>query len=145
MGDAKVKKKEDKMKKIIIFSMAMIFFLSMLAPSAYAGSKQRHRWQGVAIGLGAAILGNAIINSSRYDSPPERVVVIDRDCHRPRYSAHSSRGHWEVRKIWVEPRCDRVWNPGHYNRHSQWVPGQYIDIESSPGYWEHKRVWVGCR
>lgn len=127
----------------------MIFLVSMVVPSAYAGSKQRHRWQGVAIGLGAAILGHSIINSSRYDSPPERVVVIDRDSHRDNHrdccSGHHSRGHWEVRKVWVEPACERVWNPGHYNRYNQWVPGQYITIERDPGYWEHERVWVGCR
>ncbi|MEZ4549799.1 MAG: hypothetical protein R2874_04785 [Desulfobacterales bacterium] len=100
---------------------------------------------GVAIGLGAAILGNAILNSDRYDAPPEPVVV-DRDCRRPRYCDRDYRqGYWEVRKIWVEPVCERVWNPGHYNRHSQWVPGQYVTIEKAPGYWEQHRVWVGCR
>jgi hypothetical protein len=134
------------MRKIITILMAAVFFLTISAPVAFAGSKQRYRWQGVAIGLGAAILGNAILNSDRYDSPPDRVVVIDRDCRKPRYCDRDyRRGQWEIRKIWVEPVCERVWNPGHYNRHHQWVPGQYITIEKSPGYWEEKRVWVGCR
>ena len=72
------------MKKIMTLCMVAVFFMTISAPAAFAGSKQRHRWQGVAIGLGAAILGNAILNSDRYDAPPERVVV-DRDCRRPRY------------------------------------------------------------
>lgn len=134
------------MKKLFILSVVTVFFLSLSAQTAIAGSKQRHRWQGVAMGVGAAILGHAIINSDRYDSPPERVVVIDRDCHKPRYCDRDyRRGHWEVRKVWVAPRCDKVWNPGHYNRENHWVPGQYITIETSPGYWEKERVWVGCR
>jgi hypothetical protein len=133
------------MKKTIILTITMIFFLSLLAPSAYAGSKQRHRWQGVAIGLGAAILGHAIVNSDRYESSPERVVVIDRDCHRQRYSNRHHRGEWEVRKTWVAPRCERVWNPAHYNEYNQWVPGQNITIETGQGYWVKERVWVGCR
>jgi hypothetical protein len=133
------------MKKIIIFSMAVIFFLSLLAPSAYAGSKQRYRWQGVAIGAAAAILGHAIVSSNRHDSPPERVVVIDRDPQSRRYSNGHHREKWEIREIWVEPRCERVWNPGHYNEYNQWVSGQYIIIEMEPGYWVKERVRVGCR
>ena len=133
------------MKKIITIIIAVLLVLSFSTPSAFAGSKQRHRWQGVAIGLGAAILGHAIINNNSCDSAPERVVVIDRDRHEPRYSDRHRPGHWEVRKTWVEPRCERVWNPGHYNTYNQWVRGQYISIERAPGYWEHERVWVGCR
>ncbi len=133
------------MKKILILTIAAIFIVSLSVPSAYAGSKQRYRWQGVAIGLGAAILGHAIINSDRYDAPPERVVVVDRDYHCNRYSNYPPRGHWEVRKIWVEPVCERVWNPAHYNEYHRWVPGQYIILESEPGYWAQERVWVGCR
>lgn len=132
------------MKKIIILSIVTMFFLSLAVPSAEAGSKQRHRWEGVAIGLGAAILGHALINNS-CAPPPERSVVIDRDCHRPSYSHHYRGGHWEVRKIWVAPVCEKVWNPGHYNHCHQWVPGQYITIEKAPGYWAKERVWVGCR
>ena len=137
--------RRQKMKKIIILSIVMIFFLSLSAPSAYAGSKQRHRWQGVAIGAAAAIFGHAIANSYRHDSSPERVVVIDRECHRPRYSDHHHRGHWEIRETWVAPRCERVWNPAHYNEYNQWVPGRYITIETEPGYWVKERVRVGCR
>jgi len=133
------------MKKIIILFIAMIFFLSLSVSSASAGSKQRHRWQGVAIGLGAAILGHAIINNNQCDSSPERVVVIDRDTHRHRYSNCHRRGHWEIRKTWVDSICRKVWNPAHYNQYNQWVSGQYIYIEREPGYWAKEQIWVGCR
>ena len=133
------------MKKIIILSIAMIFFLSLSAPSVLAGSKQRHRWQGAIMGLGAAILGHAIVNSDRHDLSSERVVVFDRDRHNHPYSNYHNRGHWEVRQIWVEPTYQRVWNSAHYNKYNQWVSGQYITIEKDPGYWEKERVWVGCR
>jgi len=50
------------MKKKNLFALLLtaILCVSFLIPSVWAGSKQRHRWQGVAIGLGTAILGNAI-------------------------------------------------------------------------------------
>ena len=138
------------MKKTFVLITAMIFSLSLLAPSAIAGSKQRHRWQGVAIGLGAAILGNAIFNNCRDYPPPERVVVRERYDYNhsycpPRHHPRHYSGHWEVRKTWVPPACERAWNPGHYNRYNYWVPGQWITIEKAPGYWTKKRVWVARR
>lgn len=154
------------MKKTFTMMIAMIFLLSLSASSAFAGSKQRYRWQGVAMGVGAAILGNAILNNSRDDyhgddsyrdrsygehrgyrnySCPERVVVVDRaPCNSYCEPVHSS-GHWEIRKVWVDPVCESVWNPGHYNKHNHWVSGRYITIETSPGYWREERVWVACR
>ena len=133
------------MKKIITVFLVVIFFLSLAAPSAFAGSKQRHRWQGVAIGLGAAILGHALINNSRSDSCPDRVVVTDRDDHWHGYSDHRRRGHWEIRKVWVDPIYERVWNPAHYDPYGEWISGRYITIEKEPGYWSHERVWVSRR
>lgn len=143
------------MKKTLTLMFVMIFLLSLSVSSAFAGSKQRYRWQGVAMGVGAAILGNAILNSSRdgsyrghkeYRNYPERVVVVERTTHYDRYCEPAPRnGHWEVRKIWVEPVCESVWNPAHYNKHNQWVSGRYITIETSPGYWQEDRVWVACR
>ena len=149
------------MKKTVTLMIIMIFLLSLSASSAFAGSKQRYRWQGVAMGVGAAILGNALINNSRNDSYrdqsyrgsscPERVVVVDRSAYdrscEPAYGRghHRDQGRWEIRKIWVAPVCESVWNPGHYNRHNHWVSGRYITIETAPGYWQEERVWVACR
>lgn len=145
------------MKKTFVWMLATIFFVSLSASSAFAGSKQRHRWQGVAMGVGAAILGSAILNNCRADvyeeaSCPERVVMVDRyhsddACYRgcDHDRRPPRRGGWEVQKIWVAPVVESVWNPGHYDRHNRWVPGRYITIETEPGYWREERVWVGCR
>lgn len=132
------------MKKIFILTVSAIFFLSMLVTPSFAGSKQRYRWQGIAIGVGAAILGHAILESCRDYSPPER-VIIDRPCG-PVYSPpRRAFGHWEVRRVWVKPECEKVWNPAHYNRYGEWVPGEYIMIQTTPGHWSKERVWVARR
>jgi len=40
-----------------------VLCLSLMVTSAWAGPKQRYRWEGVAIGVGAAILGSALFNA----------------------------------------------------------------------------------
>ena len=133
------------MKKIFISLFAAVCLLTFISAPALAGDKQRHRWEGVAIGVGAAILGHAIL-SNAYDRSPEQVTVIHRDSHYrhcppPRYH----RGRWEVQKVWVPPVCEEIWNPGHYDRCGNWVSGRWITIEARPGYWTEKRVWRACR
>lgn len=127
---------------MIIIFMTWVFCLSIAAQPALAGDKQRYRWEGVAIGLGAAILGHALYNNYSANSYPEHVTVIDRDCDSdhsyppPRYS-----GHWEVRRVWVPAMREKVWNPGHYD-YGEWVPGHFIMIERTPGFWKQQEVWV---
>ena len=134
--------------------MAMVFFLSYSAASAFAGAKERHMWQGAAIALGAAIVGNAILDNCQNVSSLQHTTVVHnipvRPAARPHYGSCPppayQQGHWENQNVWVEPVCERVWNPGHYNDYSQWVPGQYILIERQAGYWKTARVWVPyCR
>lgn len=126
------------MKKSVILSLAVLFLLSLSVSPAFAGSKQRHQWQGVAIGLGAAILGNAILNSS---PTCERVAVVE---HEPHYRScpppRSRHGYCETRRIWVPPVYERVWNPAHYEN-GRWVHGQWIDLEVKSGYWREDRLW----
>jgi hypothetical protein len=55
-----------KNKKISIIMLITILCLSFTVTSAWAGPKQRYRWEGVAIGMGAAILGNALFNGPYY-------------------------------------------------------------------------------
>jgi hypothetical protein len=84
----------------------------LISSSAVAGSKQRHRWEGVAIGIGAAILGHAIYQShTHHSTSPVVVVDPDRPCRRGPKHRH---GHWEWRESWVPAVYERVWNPGHY-------------------------------
>ena len=133
-----------KKKNLFIILTTLILCLSFMKPSAWAGNVQRNRWEGVAIGIGAAILGNALINHYRYSVPTQSAV----NQHRPpthyydnRYRQESS-GHWEVRKVWVQPIYKRVWNPGHYDRYGRWISGQWMKFEKNPGYWTKERVWV---
>ncbi|MBS3756180.1 MAG: hypothetical protein KGY56_10835 [Desulfobacterales bacterium] len=138
------------MKKIFISLFVVVCLVSFASTPAFAGDKQRHRWEGVAIGVGAAILGHAILSSAR-DDGAARVTVSHRDYrdrhHRDRCSRapRHSRGHWVVQKTWVPPICERTWNPGHYTRHGRWVPGRWITIEKRPGYWVEKKVWRSRR
>ena len=125
------------MKKALIIATAALFLLSLATGPAIAGSKERHRWEGVAIGIGAAILGSAIINNCQ----SERVTVIERyTYHRPGPPQHIPKS-CETRRIWVSPTYKKVWNPGHYE-YGKWIPGEYIMIEKTPGYWTEERI---CR
>lgn len=127
------------MKKIFISLIVVICLVSFAGTQAFAGDKQRHRWEGVAIGVGAAILGHAIL-SNHYSAESERVTVIYKDQDRCYYPPpRHSRARWEGGKHWVPPVYERVWNPGHFNRHGEWVSGHWITIETQPGYWVKKR------
>ena len=133
-----------KKKNLFIILATLILCFSFMKLSAWAGNVQRNRWEGVAIGIGAAILGNALINHYRY-SVPTQSTFYQRHPPTPHYGhryRQKSSGHWEVRKVWVPPTYKRVWNPGHYKRHGRWVPGQWMNIEKKPGYWTKERVWV---
>jgi hypothetical protein len=133
-----------KMKKRSIFLIVLVSVLStvILVNPAWAGSAQHNRWKGVAIGIGAAILGSAIYhqykNSSSYKTEP----CPDAAYHRFPPAHHTRRGYWEIRKEWIPPAYKEVWNPGHYDRRGEWVEGHWIRIVDRPGYWTEKRVWV---
>ncbi|MDM8514586.1 hypothetical protein QUF76_00170 [Desulfobacterales bacterium HSG16] len=148
------------MKKLIITILIIVFSASLFTTQSFAGSKQKHRWEGVAIGLGAAALGGAILSNSRSKDNNRAVGYNNAPCyypapsrpHRkknvsrhPRKHKRPKRGHWEVRKVWVAPVHERVWNPAHYNRRNEWVKGSWISVEQQPGYWKKDRVWISYR
>lgn len=131
------------LKKRILILVVTLVCVSLAAPSVWAGSKQQHRWEGVAIGVGAAILGHAIYQSHRAEArPPEVVYVTPEPDRRGHHGPRHRHGRWEWQKTWVPPVYERVWNPGHYNRHGDWVPGQWIDVKTTDGYWHRERVWI---
>jgi len=163
-----------KHKSLVTPIIFLVFAFFVSAPAAHAGNVQRNRWEGLAIGIGTAILGSAIYSQYRRDHPqsytaytprptPGAGVSKHRDLgHHPRYghghkpprhhryqkhydTGHRQRGHWEVRKEWVSPTYKKVWNPGHYNRRGKWISGHWIEIEDGPGYWSETRVWVAMR
>ena len=140
------KKGVERMKKktLFILLLTVMLCISFLIPSAWAGSKQRHRWEGAGIGIGAAILGSVLLKHyHKYYSPNKHAPAPVYSYPATRHHRH--RGHWEAGKEWVPPTYKRVWNPGHYNRRGQWVAGHWIKILEQPGYWTKTHVWVSCR
>ncbi len=140
------------MKRIMISLIAVLVCITFVTPPVWAGSKQRRRWEGVAIGVGAAILGHALIREHHRHArelekgrdarwcPPPRPHREGRWEKRPQRE-----GHWEKKRIWTPETYKRVWNPGHYNRKKRWVPGEWIEVIDQPGYWKKERVWVSHR
>ncbi len=149
-----------KKNSISIFLVISIlcFFISL--NSAWAGHRYHHghhyRWEGFAIGLGAAIIGSAIINHLYYplvDYPGYGYAPP------PRYY-----GHWEIRRTWMPPIYKRVWVKGYYynevewveghydqasrwihsqyHQNKEWVPGHWESRADPPGHWDEERVWV---
>lgn len=143
------------MKRVLTVGLVSLMCIALLTPAAWAGAKQRHRWEGVAIGVGAAILGHALIHGPHHYNRPYRgggTVIIHRErdrCDFPRYRyrrhhhrpAHASR--WKTRRIWISPVYEKVWNPGHFDVDQRWVPGRWINVVKEPGHWAEKREWAG--
>ena len=123
-----------KKNKFFIALFATILCITFLAPSAWAGKKQRYRWEGAAIALGAAILGNAIYNNRDFGPSPST--------HNYSPPPPRRNGHWEIRRVRVRPSYERVWNQGHYNRRGRWIRGHRTRILKEPGHSFEKRVWV---
>lgn len=127
-----------KNKQILTIAFITIFSIVVLVPSSWAGSPQSHRWEGVAIGIGAAIIGKALFDQHRQAAVAQPVVVEYR--HTPAPPEPS--GYWETRKEWVPAQYEKVWNPGHYTRHGRWVRGHWMQVEVQAGYWVTRQVWV---
>ena len=135
-------------KKLPMILISMLLSLLFAVNASRAGNVQRNRWEGVAIGIGAAILGNALINHHRYSQPSHPAAYYPRHPrieHRYHHPRPPRLGHWEIRNVWVPPTHKRVWNPAHHTRKGKWVPGCWIEIVDQPGYWEERRVRVSRR
>lgn len=80
--------------KIILVAVMFLAF----STNGNAGNVQRSRWEGIAIGVGAAVLGSIVLNEVK-------------------------KKHKEAEKQVKK----RVWNPGHYIS-GRWVEGRWIFI-----------------
>jgi len=119
------------MKKNIWLILLVAFMVPVLmTQNAWAGSKQRHRWEGVAIGLGAVLLGNALCHA--YDGyyppayganwyrptprcvppPPVKVYPQTQIIYHTREVVRTDRHHRHHRKPWG---CDKP--RGRHTRH----------------------------
>lgn len=133
-------------KSLFILVLITVFTLVLLTPRAQAGPEERYRWEGIAIGVGAAILGGAILHNYN-QSHRDQYVVQHKEArvYTPAFRGPDRRGRWEIQKEWIPPTYKRAWNPGHYDDHGQWITAQWIEIVDQPGYWVEKRVWVRYR
>ena len=133
------------MKKRSIFLIITIIGLSIIMATtpALAGSAQHNRWEGVAIGISAAIIGSALYK--QYKSQPPQVYSDQRSGYHRSPPVHHRYGFWEIQKEWMPPTYKKVWNPAHYDERGRWVDGCWIKIIDETGYWVEKRVWVSRR
>lgn len=129
-----------KPNRILTAALLAVFILLIIAPPAWAGSPQSYRWEGLAMGVGAAIIGSTLWKA--YHQPQRHHAPRPATTHQYIVPPPEPNGHWELRKQWVPPTYEKVWNPGHYNRRGRWVTGHWMRIESHPGHWEERRVWV---
>jgi hypothetical protein len=132
------------MKKIKSLSIGMLAVITLLAftTTSWAGSAHQHRMEGLAWGIGAVILGKVILDNYRNSypaaAPAPQPAVVENYAPTPTAVA----GHWEIRREWIPPQYQNVWNPGHYNRRGDWVSGQWTQVQAAPGYWQEKQVWI---
>ena len=130
-------------KKQLAITILVIFTIFAFNSPTLAGSPQQHRWEGVAIGIGAVVLGKALFDAChRPYAPTAPRPAVAAYHHYYQEPAPEPAGHWETRKHWVPPVFKKVWNPGHYNRHGHWVPGRWLQVKVESGYWVKKKVWV---
>ncbi len=130
------------MKKLIIILIG-IFLIPLFSQPTFAKSPQRYRWEGAIIGLGAAILGSAIIHD-RY--PPRH---YDRR-HPPRHYRpppsprryYSNCEYYEYERFWVPPTYRETLIPGYYDQSGRWIPDRWRRWTVRPGHWEERRI---CR
>lgn len=129
-------------KRVLTIVFTGLISIAFTTSVALAGSPAQHRLEGFAIGIGALILTKAIVDHQRHQAAAATADEIYRPAHRPH---RRPAGYWDIRKEWVAPQYEKVWNPAHYNRRGKWVPGHWVEIETEPGYWTQKRVWVPYR
>jgi len=125
------------MKRMLVMLLALCLALSWVVP-AQAGAKAVGRWEGLAIGLGAVSLYNlfsygaftpvvppyaapAMVYQAPpviYQVPPVVYEQPPMGCPPPAYYDEGPPGYG-----YGGP--ERVWVPGHWERHHRWTPGHW--------------------
>ena len=145
------------MKKKSLFALiiAFIFTFVVLAPTAHAGNVQRQRWEGIAIGLGAAIIGSAIFNQHRNDNYTQQIRTTynstpkhgDRQFghYRPEYGPEPDHRYGPHRHHYSPKHHSRGYHKGHQHRgywevRKEWVPSTYKKVWN-PGHYNRHGKW----
>ena len=136
-----------KLEKRLIIVSVVLLSLCLVALPAQAGSKQQHRWEGVAIGVGAAVLGHALISSGRYGPHhgPRTYAFTYRSYSTPhrydngrwrrhggdydRHHRYHDRRHFDHRVNHYRPRNE------HHRGHGG--PGKAYGHRHRSGAWHH--------
>ena len=93
-----------------IIPVVAIAVLTLAATPSWAGSKQQHRWEGVAIGIGAAILGSALIHHHGIHVNAPATVVHYSGYRRGPHHRFGHRGHGHQRHWKHRPQHGHRWH-----------------------------------
>ena len=129
-----------KTKSIISSAIVAMLLIGITAVPAAAGDRERGRFEGFALGLGAAVLGHTLMQHPSYQPGGHYNAPVDR--HRPGPDFHHRSGHWELQRVWVPPAFKKVWKSGHRGPRGRWVPGCWVKVPVSGGHWDKRKVWV---
>jgi hypothetical protein len=129
------------MKRWGVIGLVVVMLVTLMSVS-FAGDRQRGRWEGFAIGLGAVTLYNLFGHGQFSPVIPPHRVVEKRVYHHPPWISGPS-GHWEIHRQWVPENRVRVWVPGHHEN-GYWVKGHY-EVRIYPGHYVRRKIWVKQR
>ena len=137
-----------RVNRILRWTVALMFVSALVVPQALAyrgGYYGHHRsygwhhghghfWGGLAVGVGAAVLGSLLLQPL-YPPPAytERIYVSP---------PPPPSGHWETRRFWHPPGYEQELRPGYYDPSGRWVPERWVTVGKRPGYWTEEQVWV---
>ena len=160
------------MKKTFNIFLAAVLLISFSFSQASASSGEKHILETVIIGTGVALLGTALIhhagnhkknkhyshNYNNYKQPPAHYLPTRKyNLHRrgtkhhgqphpyarqQAFQPHKIQGNWIIKKIWISPKYEKRWIPGHFNKRNRWIKGKNALVMVKNGYWEKKRVWL---
>ena len=163
--------RRDTMKKTLSIFLAAALLISFSFSQAKADPGKNHVLETVIIGTGVALLGAALIHDSgnhnrdrhyahnyyEKKTPPAHHRRLQRHDVEPRgrqyngspypaqrrkaFTPHKTQGRWMMQKVWVSPKYETRWVPGHLNKHNRWIKGHRAQVMVERGYWEKKRVW----
>lgn len=111
-----------KTKKLFLAAIMVLVGISVTFTSAWAGSKQRHRWEGVAIGVGAAVVGGAILNSVAHGAyvPAPAAVSVNYVEHRVEHHYVPDHGRHHYRRHCCDGRGPKHgWRKHHRHGHDR--------------------------
>jgi hypothetical protein len=128
------------MRKLVVLALVGSLVLGLLPSVALAGDPHavRHRWEGVAIGVGVAALGGLLLHALQQPSPAVAAPPVVYAPPRAVEFRTWVPGHYQERWVPVTER-QRVWVDGH-SENGWWVPGHWVERVRDGGYWT--RVWV---